>query len=118
MRIGISTGPVTAGVIGVKKFIYDLWGDTVNTASRMESLSESGSIQITGEVYEQIKHEFDCKGRGEIQVKGKGAMMMYFLLGEKAGRSKNVLPPTSVLPKVRLNNSDWVHEAIETLVML
>ncbi|MBD0287975.1 MAG: adenylate/guanylate cyclase domain-containing protein [Flavisolibacter sp.] len=83
MRIGISTGPVTAGVIGVKKFIYDLWGDTVNTASRMESHSEAGSIQITGEVYELVKHEFDCKERGAIIVKGKGAMTTYFLKGMK-----------------------------------
>src|SRR6185295_11272292 len=74
MRIGISAGPVTAGVIGVKKFIYDLWGDTVNTASRMESHSEEGSIQITEEAYELIKNEFECKPRGIIQVKGKGAM--------------------------------------------
>ena len=85
MRIGISTGPVTAGVIGVKKFIYDLWGDTVNTASRMESHAEEGSIQITGEVYELVKNDFDCKARGTIQVKGKGAMLTYFLMGIKAG---------------------------------
>ncbi|WP_162055904.1 adenylate/guanylate cyclase domain-containing protein [Pontibacter pamirensis] len=84
MRVGISTGPVTAGVIGVKKFIYDLWGDTVNTASRMESLAEGGSIQITGDVYEIIKNEFDCIARGTIQVKGKGAMATYLLIGAKA----------------------------------
>ncbi|HYV95752.1 MAG TPA: adenylate/guanylate cyclase domain-containing protein [Chitinophagales bacterium] len=83
MRIGISAGPVTAGVIGVKKFIYDLWGDTVNTASRMESHSEEGSIQITEEAYELIKNEFECKPRGIIQVKGKGAMSTYFLVGLK-----------------------------------
>jgi len=83
MRTGISTGPVTAGVIGVKKFIYDLWGDTVNIASRMESHSESGAIQITSEVYELVKNEFDCTARGMIQVKGKGAMATYFLTGIK-----------------------------------
>jgi class 3 adenylate cyclase len=88
IRIGISTGPITAGVIGVKKFIYDLWGDTVNTASRMESLAEGGSIQITSDVYELIKNEFDCKARGTIEVKGKGAMMTYFLVGSKACTTK------------------------------
>jgi class 3 adenylate cyclase len=102
MRIGISTGPVTAGVIGVKKFIYDLWGNTVNTASRMESHSEAGSIHITGEVYELIKNEFDCKSRGEIQVKGKGSMTTYFLIGEKGRSSRNVLPPTNIFPKAGL----------------
>jgi class 3 adenylate cyclase len=98
IRIGISTGPVTAGVIGAKKFTYDLWGNTVNTASRMESHSAAGSIHITGDVYELIKHEFECKSRGEIQVKGKGTMTTYFLIGEKVQSSRNVLPPTNVLP--------------------
>ena len=83
MRIGINTGPATAGVIGVKKFIYDLWGDTVNTASRMESYAEAGKIQITSEVYELIKNEFECQSRGLINVKGKGSMITYFLIGAK-----------------------------------
>lgn len=83
IRIGINTGPVTAGVIGVKKFIYDLWGDTVNTASRMESQGDAGKIHITSEVYELIKNEFECQSRGLINVKGKGSMMTYFLMGAK-----------------------------------
>jgi class 3 adenylate cyclase len=84
LRVGISYGPATAGVIGVRKFIYDLWGDTVNTASRMESHAESGSIQITSDVYELIKNEFDCRARGTIPVKGKGDMQTYFLVGARS----------------------------------
>lgn len=83
MRVGISVGPITAGVIGVKKFIYDLWGDTVNTASRMESYAEGDTIHITEEVYQLIKDQFICKKRGTIEVKGKGFMTTYFLLGVK-----------------------------------
>lgn len=88
MRIGINTGPVVAGVIGKKKFIYDLWGDTVNVASRMESQGITGKIQVTATAYERLKHQFVLQERGTIEVKGKGTMVTYLLLG-KRGSNKN-----------------------------
>lgn len=79
VRIGINTGPVVAGVVGTKKFAYDIWGDTVNVASRMEATSEEGKINITENTYLLIKDYFDCEFRGEIEVKNKGTMKMYFV---------------------------------------
>ena len=82
-RIGIHTGPLMAGVIGRKKFIYDLWGDTVNIASRMESQGLGGIIQITRETYESVKDEFVCEPRGTVNVKGRGEMEVWFVVSPK-----------------------------------
>jgi adenylate cyclase len=84
LRIGINSGPVVAGVIGRKKFIYDLWGAAVNLASRMESHGESGTIQITRNTYDLVRSEFECESRGEIQVKGADRMEVWRVLGRKA----------------------------------
>ena len=81
LRIGLHTGPVIAGVIGKRKFIYDLWGDTVNTASRMESSGVEQEIQVSKEVYAQIVGKFELTPRGKIQVKGKGELETYLLRG-------------------------------------
>ena len=79
IRIGIHTGPVVAGIVGVKKFAYDIWGDTVNIASRMESGGETGKINISGNTYALIKDKYKCVHRGKIQAKNKGEIDMYFV---------------------------------------
>lgn len=81
LRIGIHTGPVVAGVIGSRKFSYDLWGDTVNTASRMESCGVSGGIQVTATTYDRLRDQYLFEPRGLISVKGKGELMTYWLKG-------------------------------------
>jgi adenylate cyclase len=88
IRIGIHTGPAVAGVIGVKKFVYDVWGDTVNTASRMESSGLPGRIQLSQQTALLLDADFDVQERGKVEVKGKGCMTTYWLVGRDNGANR------------------------------
>jgi class 3 adenylate cyclase len=83
LRLGIHTGPLIAGVIGKNKFAYDIWGDTVNIAARMESSGEVGKVNISGSTYELVKDKYECTYRGKIKAKNKGEVDMYFVEGLK-----------------------------------
>lgn len=90
IRIGIHTGPVVAGVVGTKKFAYDIWGDTVNIASRLESNSEPGKINISDSTFQLVKDQYKCTYRGEIEAKNKGMMKMYFVEGKALDQASKV----------------------------
>ena len=83
LRVGIHIGPVIAGVIGTRKFAYDIWGDTVNIASRMESHSLPGRTQVSAAMYQRIKGKFQLEERGRVEVKGRGNMMTYWRINPK-----------------------------------
>ncbi|GAB7146219.1 adenylate/guanylate cyclase domain-containing protein [Mycobacterium riyadhense] len=87
LRVGLATGPVVAGVVGSRRFFYDVWGDAVNVASRMESTNSVGQIQVPDEVYERLKDDFVLRERGHIDVKGKGVMRTWYLIGRKAAEA-------------------------------
>jgi class 3 adenylate cyclase len=84
LRVGLATGPVVAGVVGSRRFFYDVWGDAVNVASRMESTDSVGRIQVPEPVYERLKDEFVLQERGRVDIKGKGVMRTWYLVGRKA----------------------------------
>jgi adenylate cyclase len=88
VRIGIHTGPLVAGVVGLKRFAYDIWGDAVNIASQMEQHSEAGKVNISAETYERVKDSFQCTYRGKIETKSKGEVDMYFVDGSKPPAQK------------------------------
>jgi adenylate cyclase len=83
LRIGLANGPVVAGVVGSRRFFYDVWGDAVNVASRMESTDSVGRIQVPEEVYQRLKSDFVLQERGALVVKGKGLMRTWYLVGRK-----------------------------------
>jgi adenylate cyclase len=95
IRIGISSGPVVAGVVGTRKFFYDVWGDAVNVASRMETTGAVGKVQVSQETYERLKDDFVLEACGEIDVRGKGKMRTWFLVDGKERPSEPAMPDTA-----------------------
>jgi class 3 adenylate cyclase len=82
VRVGIHSGPVVSGVVGKRKFAFDIWGDTVNIASRMESAGEAGKVNVSAYTYHLCRKDFECTYRGKLDAKGKGEVDMYFVVGD------------------------------------
>ena len=98
LRIGIHTGPVVAGVVGKKKFAYDIWGNAVNIASRMESSGEAGRLNISAATYELVKDKYDCEFRGKIYAKNVGDIDMYFVNSRKTERNEPGRKKEAIVP--------------------
>lgn len=114
IRVGINTGPATSGVIGTLKFCYDIWGDTVNLASRMESSGKPGKLNISEWTYERVKDFFDCEGRGKVVAKGKGEIEMFFVQGikpELSEKGDRLVPNTLFLDRYKLLQSQLPQDA-------
>lgn len=90
LRIGLAAGPVVAGVVGARRFFYDVWGDAVNVASRMQSTDHEGRIQVPHDVYERLNHDFLFEERGDVEVKGKGVMRTWYLVGRRSAEVGSV----------------------------
>ena len=112
LRLGIHTGPLVAGVIGREKFAYDVWGDTVNTASRLESSGVAGRINISGDTYDMVKDFFVCEYRGKISAKHKGEIDMYFVNALQPSLSDDSQEPNQRF--VELYNVISVHTQSQT----
>ncbi|MBL7986012.1 MAG: adenylate/guanylate cyclase domain-containing protein, partial [Flavobacteriales bacterium] len=110
LRIGLHTGPVVAGVVGKRKFAYDIWGDAVNTASRMESSGEPGEVNISGATYALVSQWFQCDHRGQVEAKNKGRIDMYFVRRIKPEFSAD---PEGLIPNAKFRAAAGLPEPVQ-----
>jgi class 3 adenylate cyclase len=112
LRIGLHSGPVVAGVVGKRKFAYDIWGDAVNTASRMESSGEPGEVNVSGATYALLKDHFECVHRGQVEAKNKGRIDMYFVKRLKPEFSEDA---RGLVPNARFRKAFGLPEPVQEL---